>query len=203
MEFITFKENNKKENESFIFFLQYTNNEEALKNLFYYVNKADADDLNGDFSSFEIDIENKISEKSVYELEKVHIGIFGPLFTVCKGSFSFNKDIFEKEDESNWALKLDELYYACRISDHFKQNNEKRLSDFQNIMTAWMKDTNTNDIYHMILDLLNEHKNSIINGDLLEEILQRMNSNDETKDIVEDFVYGDKYFNLRKELSSI
>ena len=37
MEFITFKENNQKENESFIFFLQYTNNEEALENLSYYI----------------------------------------------------------------------------------------------------------------------------------------------------------------------
>ena len=203
MEFITFKENNQKENESFIFFLQYTNNEEALKNLSYYINKADASDLTGDFSSFEIDIENKISEKSVYELEKVNIGIFSPLFTICKGSFTFDKNFFEKEEESEWALKLDELYYACRISDHFKQNNQKRLSDFQSIMTSWMKDTDTNDIYHMILDFLNEHKTSILNRDLLEEILERMNSNDETKEIVEDFIYGDKYLNLRKELSSI
>ena len=206
MEFITFKENNKKENESFIFFLQYTNNEEALENLSYYIEKADPSDLNGDFSSFEIDINTKISESSVHELEKVNLGTFGPLFTVCKGLFSFNKEMFDEVEESEWALKLDSLYYACRISDHFKiikNNNQKRLRDFQNILTAWMKDTNQNDIYHMILNLINEYESSINNKSLIEDIRERMNNNDETNDIVEDFINGHVYKELRKELSSI
>ena len=206
MEFITFKENNKKENESFIFFLQYTNNEEALENLSYYIEKADPSDLNGDFSSFEIEINTKISESSVHELEKVNLGTFGPLFTVCKGLFSFNKEMFDEVEESEWALKLDSLYYACRISDHFKiikNNNQKRLRDFQNILTAWMKDTNQNDIYHMILNLINEYESSINNKSLIEDIRERMNNNDETNDIVEDFINGHVYKELRKELSSI
>lgn len=206
MEFITFKENNQKENESFIFFLQYTNNEEALENLSYYIEKADPSDLTGDFSSFEIDIENKISEKSAYELEKVNIGTFGPLFTVCRGLFTFNKEMFDEVEESEWALKLDSLYYACRITDHFKiikNDNSKRLRDFQNILTAWMKDTNQNDIYHMILTLINEYESSINNKSLIEDIRERMNNNDETNDIVEDFINGVNYKELRKELSSI
>ena len=206
MEFITFKENNKKENESFIFFLQYTNNEEALENLSYYIEKADPSDLNGDFSSFEIDINTKISESSVHELEKVNLGTFGPLFTVCKGLFSFNKEMFDEVEESEWALKLDSLYYACRISDHFKiikNNNQKRLRDFQNILTAWMKDTNQNDIYHMILNLINEYESSINNKSLIEDIRERMNNDDETNNIVEDFINGHVYKELRKELSSI
>ena len=206
MEFITFKENNKKENESFIFFLQYTNNEEALENLSYYIEKADPSDLNGDFSSFEIDINTKISESSVHELEKVNLGTFGPLFTVCKGLFSFNKEMFDEVEESEWALKLDSLYYACRISDHFKiikNNNQKRLRDLQNILTAWMKDTNQNDIYHMILNLINEHQSSIDNKHIIEHILERMNSKDETNNIVEDFINGPMYKDLRKELSSL
>ena len=206
MEFITFKENNKKENESFIFFLQYTNNEEAIENLSYYIEKADPSDLNGDFSSFEIDINTKISESSVHELEKVNLGTFGPLFTVCKGLFSFNKEMFDEVEESEWALKLDSLYYACRISDHFKiikNNNQKRLRDFQNILTAWMKDTNQNDIYHMILNLINEYESSINNKSLIEDIRERMNNDDETNNIVEDFINGHVYKELRKELSSI
>ena len=206
MEFITFKENNKKENESFIFFLQYTNNEEALENLSYYIEKADPSDLTGDFSSFEIDIKNKISEKSVYELEKVNIGTFGPLFTICKGLFSFNKEMFDEVEESEWALKLDSLYYACRITDHFKiikNDNSKRLRDFQNILTAWMKYTNQNDIYHMILNLINEYESSINNKSLIEDIRERMNNDDETNNIVEDFINGHVYKELRKELSSI
>ena len=206
MEFITFKENNQKENESFIFFLQYTNNEEALENLSYYIEKADPSDLTGDFSSFEIDIENKISENSACELEKVNIGTFGPLFTVCRGLFTFNKEMFDEVEESEWALKLDSLYYACRITDHFKiikNDNSKRLRDFQNILTAWMKDTNQNDIYHMILNLINEYESSINNKSLIEDIRERMNNNDETNDIVEDFINGVNYKELRKELSSI
>jgi len=66
-----------------------------------------------------------------------------------------------------------------------------------------MKDTNQNDIYHMILNLINENQSSINNKDQIEHILERMNNNDETNDIVEDFINGPIYKELRKELSSL
>ena len=57
MNFIIFKENNTKENESFIFFLQYDGNEEQLNKLNNIISKTDFDNLHGgDYSSFEIDI---------------------------------------------------------------------------------------------------------------------------------------------------
>ena len=66
-----------------------------------------------------------------------------------------------------------------------------------------MKDTNQNDIYHMILNLINEYESSINNKSLIEDIRERMNNDDETNNIVEDFINGHVYKELRKELSSI
>jgi hypothetical protein len=121
MQFITFKEHNNKENEEFVFFLQYTGNEKSIEKLAYYVKNANNDDLSGDFSIFDIDIECKLTKGAVEQIERVNIGNFGPLFTVCKGSFTFDHSVFEKINPDDWALKLDELYYACRIPNHFKE----------------------------------------------------------------------------------
>ncbi len=121
MQFITFKEHNNKENEEFVFFLQYTGNEKSIEKLAYYVKNANNDDLTGDFSIFDIDIECKLTNDAVEQIERVNIGEFGPLFTVCKGSFTFDHSVFENINPDDWALKLDELYYACRIPNHFKE----------------------------------------------------------------------------------
>lgn len=86
----------------------------------------------------------------------------------------------------------------------FKENNnQKRLIDFQKIMLAWMKDTSQNDIYHMILQFIKQYKQTIQNHNLIEDISKRMRNNDETNDIVEDFIYGYKYEKLRLELSQL
>lgn len=72
--------------------------------------------------------------------------------------------------------------------------------DFENIIKAWYEGVHTTDIYHMILDLFNNYKLRDIEE--VKEILDRMNSNDSTQDIVEDFIYDQKYENLRKYLGS-
>ena len=120
MEYISFQENNKKENESFIYFLQYTGNEDAINKLEYYVKSADTPDLYGDFSTFEIDTSVKLKQTSVDDISRINLGYYGPTFTVCKGKFNFDDSLFKNLDKSNIGLKLDELYYACRICDYFK-----------------------------------------------------------------------------------
>lgn len=123
MNFITFKENNNKENESFIFFLQYDGNEEQLNKLNDIISKTDFSDLNGDYSNFEIDIKTMISENAVDQITKVKLGCFSRLFNKCSGEFKFPYELFEDLNESEMAFKLDELFYACSIRDYFSSND--------------------------------------------------------------------------------
>jgi len=208
MYFITFQEYNYKEHETFVFFLQYTNNEKAIEKLAYYVKNTNSDDLNGDFSVFDIDIQTKLSETTVDEICKVNIGTFGPLFTVCKGYFTFDESVFEKIGQDDWALKLDQLYYTCRIPDYFKlhqeQNNIEK-QEFKNIFDAWDRNESHNDIYHLILNWINKHKNKYENMDLsplFQNILNRMIEGDETNEIVEDFLFDSKYEAIRKKFKN-
>ena len=125
MNFIIFKENNTKENESFIFFLQYDGNEEQLNKLNNIISKTDFDNLHGgDYSSFEIDIKTMISENSVNQLTKVNLGCFSRLFTKCVGNFKLSSELFEDLNESEMALKLDTLFYGCKITEYFSSNDE-------------------------------------------------------------------------------
>jgi len=120
MKFVTFKEINMKENESFIFFLQYDNNEEKLKELSEIINSADTSDLYGDYSKFEMDIDTLLSESTVKELENVDLGHYGPTFNVCRGDFTLCMDVFNNVEDL--ALRLDEFFYAFQITKHFKVN---------------------------------------------------------------------------------
>jgi hypothetical protein len=120
MKFVTFKEVNMKENETFIFFLQYDNNEEKLQKLSEIIKIADTSDLYGDFSTFEMDIDTLLSESTVKELENVNLGNFGPIFNVCRGDFTLCMDVFNNVDDL--ALRLDEFFYAFQITKHFEVN---------------------------------------------------------------------------------
>jgi hypothetical protein len=75
--------------------------------------------------------------------------------------------------------------------------------EFNNIIKAWIKGYSHNDIYHMILDWIEhniqELSLNINTKNSINDIYNRMINNDSTQDIVEDFVYGEKYSNLRKE----
>ena len=207
MQFIILQEHNQKEKESFIFFLQYTNNEEAIEKLAYYIKKADTDDFYGDFSTFEIDTSVKLSQSTVEEMKNVNFGVFGPLFTVCKGKFSFDESAFINLDSTQIAYELDKLYYACRITDHFKQSSDKNYknykecqADYEKIMRAWSNNVGQNDIYHMILNWINAYEEIIEDIEvsvLLQDMKERMENNDETNDIVEDFINGSKYNKIK------
>lgn len=204
MQFITLQEYNQKEKESFIFFLQYTNNEEAIEKLAHYIKKADTDDFYGDFSTFKIDTSVKLSQSTVEEMKNVNFGVFGPLFTVCKGKFSFDESTFINLDSIQIAYELDKLYYPCRITDYFKQSSDKNYkecqADYEKIMRAWSNNVGQNDIYHMILNWINAYEEFIEDIEvsvLLQDMKERMENNDETNDIVEDFINGSKYNKIK------
>ena len=72
---------------------------------------------------------------------------------------------------------------------------------FLEIIFAWTKGDSYPDIYTMLALWLLTYKDEIKTKDEVEDILQRMDS-DELKEIVEDVLIGIKYFKLRKEILS-
>lgn len=73
--------------------------------------------------------------------------------------------------------------------------------EYNNIFKSWKENVSSSDIYHMILYWINTYKDEITDSyvlELLEDVLYRMNNDDETNDIVEDFIYGSKYESIRK-----
>jgi hypothetical protein len=76
---------------------------------------------------------------------------------------------------------------------------------YNNIIKAWIDGKNHSDIYHMISKWIDHTKNQeeynnkkdIV--DMIDDINYRMYNNDETHDIVEDFIYGSRYNKLRSK----
>jgi len=78
-------------------------------------------------------------------------------------------------------------------------------SEFDNIIKAWIKGYSHNDIYHMILAWI-EHNTDELSVNIntkntVNNIYNRMINNDNTQDIVDDFIYGKKYSKLREEFN--
>jgi len=74
---------------------------------------------------------------------------------------------------------------------------------FSNIFKAWNNNESSSDIYHLILEWINDNNNKLIDKTqikLVQDIKKRMVSNDETTDIVDDFINGSKYQYLRKSM---
>jgi hypothetical protein len=207
MKFIIFKEDNKKEHETFIFFLQYDGNENIINTLKDIIESTDFSEMDGDYSTFEINTHNKISEKTVEELCSIQLGSYSDLFSECRGDFNFPYDDFEFLSDTEKARKLDELFYACQIRNYFKINNtdfkvsNEALQDLKNIFEEWNNNSSQNDIYHLILDWINNYEDSFSEElkKITKDIKKRMNDNDETNDIAEDFIYG-KYSDKLKNI---
>jgi capsular polysaccharide biosynthesis protein len=81
-------------------------------------------------------------------------------------------------------------------------DNQNMFIDFNSIFASWDNNVSSSDIYHMILNWINQYKSYIKSIHIIENILERMESNDSTNDIVEDFIYGNIYQELRDEFQS-
>ncbi len=84
-------------------------------------------------------------------------------------------------------------------------DNTKRMikKDYLNIIDSWGKGGTYYDIYHMIVYLIKGCKYYLKSKDQMDHIYNRMIGTDEIKDIVNDFIFGEIYSNLRKEIMSI
>jgi hypothetical protein len=130
MKFILLHEFNTKENESFIYFMQYTGNEETIASFSEFISKADYDAMGGDYVKFEIDTENLVSKNTAVEMEKCNFG----MFSILDGTMvdPFHGDSVKDMEGDEIARRLnDEFYgYGNTITKLFVkpgQKNKKKL----------------------------------------------------------------------------
>lgn len=77
---------------------------------------------------------------------------------------------------------------------------------YQFILRAWNDGTSSSDIYHMIVDWVEEAKDRLKTVEAKKEALElwdRFETSDSINDIVEDFVYGDRYSGIRQEMTIV
>lgn len=122
MEYIIVLEHNHKEDETWLFYCQWTSNEEELEKLAKAIETADTEDLSGDYASFSVS-RVKIPESAV----DIHCSIsdfcgYIHMFQKCEGTFTcpeFSKDPYER------AKELDECYYHGRLRESFSGTRKK------------------------------------------------------------------------------
>jgi hypothetical protein len=77
---------------------------------------------------------------------------------------------------------------------------EYTKKEFNNIMKAWDDNKSHSDIYHMINEWILKYCDNINSKEDINDILLRMTDGEELIEIVEDFVYGECYKNIRIEM---
>jgi hypothetical protein len=125
LQFVSFFEKNSKANETFVFFLQWTGNEDSLKLLSKACKKAYYDDVSSDdYSKVSIDINNLLSESVVDSICRVKCDLndCNHLFNKCVGEFHspFTPEEIELNDEYKLGQLLDEAFYRCKIKGMFR-----------------------------------------------------------------------------------
>ena len=132
-EFIAFIEQNHKENETFVFYLQWTGNEDALTRLEESVENAMYDDMYGDYSSFSMDTSVKLTEDAVTQMCRLKFGTYSRMFTKCTGVFKY------PFDGQISAEELDRAFYACKI--------ERMFSEYRNLYSELLNGKITKEEY--------------------------------------------------------
>jgi hypothetical protein len=76
-------------------------------------------------------------------------------------------------------------------------------NDFWEIMRAWDNGESYGELYDMIVDWIEEYKDKLLSDDAKQEaneLWERLDTHDEIKDIVEDFIHGDRYTEIRRAM---
>ena len=118
-EFVMLYEQNYDKEELFIFYLQWTGNEEALSKLYNIIQNSHYDEITNESAIITMDIENKIPESAV----DIHCKSRGPnkyntLFTKCSGKFIYPFDDDELNEFEN-AYIIESTFCNCEIRKFF------------------------------------------------------------------------------------
>ena len=122
MKFILLHEFNTKENESFIYFMQYTGNEKTIASFAEFISKADYGNLDGgEYVKFEIDTKNLVSENTADEMIKCNFGSYSYMFSKLTGKMvdPFNEDSVEDMEGDEIATLLNHEFFGNRITKLF------------------------------------------------------------------------------------
>ena len=121
MEYITFIEKNYKKNEIFFFYLQFTGNEEALRELNQLVGLADFTVMDGEFSEFMMDIQTKFSEEVVNDHCRLNYGVYSYMFQKVNGKFVMPEKL-KNEDMETYEIAeyLDDCFFGLEIRTYFR-----------------------------------------------------------------------------------
>ena len=106
------------EKKCFLTFLEYTGNVESLTHLKNLTEYANYSQMFGEFSTYEIDMDNILSETTVREMLMINTNSFD--VSLCTGQFDFPEDEFFNCDEFDTALKLDDLLCYNQIKQYFQ-----------------------------------------------------------------------------------
>ena len=124
MEFIIVLEHNHKENETYVFYCQWTDNEVELQKLIDVIENTNTEDMNGDYASFDV-TRTILPEAAVDAHVKINDFVgYIHMFQKCSGIFTcpeFSEDSHEK------AKELDEYFYHGRLREHFSVTKEQLL----------------------------------------------------------------------------
>ena len=78
---------------------------------------------------------------------------------------------------------------------------ETAQKEFDTIFNDWINDISWTDIYQSIMEWATKYKDIIVSKTDIESILTRATEGEEGKILVEDFIYGLRYVNLRLEFN--
>lgn len=121
-EFVCLFEQNSYRNELYVFYLQWTGNEKALKLLNEAITRSEFDELKEGHISASMDLNTKLTE-SVVDL---HCKVNGPtgwhrMFTKCTGTFEcpFSQKEIDSLDGYDIAWMYNEKFYSNIIKEYF------------------------------------------------------------------------------------
>lgn len=122
MQYILILEDNKKEEETYLLYCQYTGNEAEMEQLISVIEVADPEDLDGDVAIFSVS-RTRIPEAAV----DAHVNIkdFGGyihMFQKCEGTFTcpeFSEDPYQK------ARELNDYFFHGKLREHFSETAKK------------------------------------------------------------------------------
>ena len=120
--FVLLHEFNTKENESFVYFIQYTGNEKTLTSFADFISKANYDNMDGgEYVKFEIDTKNLVSENTADEMIKCNFGSYSYMFSKLTGKMvdPFYGDSSEDMEGDEIATLLNDEFFGNRITKLF------------------------------------------------------------------------------------
>lgn len=122
IEFITFRETNLEEKETFFYYCQWTGNETQLSILYKLIVNADIEFLYED--CVHIDMDMTLLPESVVDLHSKlfpYSNNYHPMFSKLTGKFHFDftENYFDAMDDYEKAEFLNETFFGCQIKHMF------------------------------------------------------------------------------------